>query len=164
MKYSGGFNVTLPTDREILLMRTFDAPRAVVFDMWTSPEHVTHWWDPSGVPLSSCEIDLRPGGSFRWVNNSDSGEHAFTGTYREIVPPKRLVFTVKISPSSAGALAELLFSQEGSQTKLTMRIACASPEDRDALLQMRVDAGTGRTLENLAVYLEHVKVLQGERL
>jgi hypothetical protein len=69
---------------------------------------------------------------------------------------------VKIFPSSPGALTELMFSQEGSQTKLTMRIECASIEGRDALLQMRVDAGTGRTLENLAMYLERVKIPRGE--
>jgi len=162
MKYAGGFNVTLPTDRQILLTRTFEAPRAAVFDAWTNAEHVKHWWDPSGVPLSSCEIDLRPGGSFRWVNSAHGGEHSFAGTYLEITPPERLVFTVKILPSSPGALTNLMFSQEGSQTKLTMRIECASIEDRDALLQMRVDAGTGRTLENLAIYLERVKIPRGE--
>jgi uncharacterized protein YndB with AHSA1/START domain len=162
MKYAGGFNVTLPTDREILLTRTFEAPRAAVFDAWTDPEHVKHWWDPSGVPLSSCEIDLRPGGSFRWVNSAHGGEHAFTGIYREIAPPERLVFTVNIFPSSPGALTELTFSQEGRQTKLTMRIECASIGDRDALLQMRVDAGAGRTLENLAMYLERVEIPRKE--
>jgi uncharacterized protein YndB with AHSA1/START domain len=162
MKYAGDFNVTLPTDAEILLTRTFEAPRATVFEAWTKAEHVMHWWDPSGVPLSSCEIDLRPGGSFRWVNRAHGGEHAFTGTYREITPPERLVFTVKILPSSPDAITTLMFSQEGSKTKLTMRIECASVEDRDALLQMRVDAGTGRTLENLAMYLDRVKVPRRE--
>jgi uncharacterized protein YndB with AHSA1/START domain len=162
MKYAGGFNVTLPSDRKILLTRTFEAPRAAVFDAWTNAEHVKHWWDPSGVPLSSCEIDLRPGGSFRWVNSAHGAEHAFTGIYHEITPPERLVFTVKISPSSPGALTELMFSEEGSQTKLTMSIECASIEERDALLQMRVDAGTGRTLQNLAMYLERIKIPGGE--
>lgn len=154
--YAGEFNVALPTDCQILLTRTFEAPRAAVFDAWTNAEHVKHWWDPSGVPLSSCEIDLRPGGSFRWVNTAHGGEHVFAGTYREIKPPERLVFTVKILPSSSSALTHLTFSEEGSRTKLTMRIECASMEDRDALLQMRVDAGTGRTLENLAIYLERI--------
>jgi uncharacterized protein YndB with AHSA1/START domain len=162
MKDAGGFSVTLPTDREILLTRTFEAPRAAVFDAWTNAEHVKHWWDPSGVPLSCCEIDLRPGGSFRWVNSAHGGEHPFTGTYREIKPPERLVFTVRILPSSPGALTILMFNQEGNQTKLTMRIECASIEDRDALLQMRVDAGTGRTLENLALYLERSMIPRGE--
>jgi uncharacterized protein YndB with AHSA1/START domain len=156
MKNARTFEVTTPTDREILLTRVFDAPRAAVFKAWTKAEHVKHWWDPSGVPLSACEIDLRPNGAFRWVNSAHVGEHSFTGTYREIKAPERLVFTVKILPSRPDPLATLLFSEDGSRTKLTMRIECSSIGDRDALLQMRIDVGTGRTLENLAEYLDRV--------
>jgi uncharacterized protein YndB with AHSA1/START domain len=153
MKNAGMFTVTTPNDREILLTRSFDAPRAAVFEAWTKAEHVKHWWDPRGVPLSGCEIDLRPNGAFRWVNSAHGEEHSFAGIYREIVAPERLVFTVKMFPSRPDPLATLLFSEHGSKTKLTMRIECNSIEDRDALLQMRIDVGTGRTLENLAEYL-----------
>jgi uncharacterized protein YndB with AHSA1/START domain len=153
MKNTTTFTVTTPTDCEIVLTRTFAAPRAAVFEAWTKAEHVKHWWDPSGVPLSSCEIDLRPNGAFRWVNSAHGGEHAFTGTYREITPPERLVFSVKMFPSRPEPLSTLLFSEEGNRTKLTMKIECGSLEDRDALLQMRIDVGTGRTLDNLAEYL-----------
>ena len=99
MKDAGTFRVTTPTDREILLTRTFDAPRETVFEAWTKAEHVRHWWDPSGFPLSVCEIDLRPNGVFRWVNSAHGAEHTFTGIYREIAAPERLVFTVKMFPS-----------------------------------------------------------------
>lgn len=156
MKNAGTFKVTTPTDRELVLTRIFDAPRAVVFEAWTKAEHVTHWWDPSGAPLSVCEIDLRPNGAFRWVNSASGGEHSFTGTYREITAPERLVFTVRILPSRPEPLATLLFSEDGSKTMLTMTIVCNSIEDRDALLQMRIDVGTARTLENLAEYLGRV--------
>ena len=81
MKNTGTFTVTTPTDREIVLTRIFDAPRAVVFEAWTKAEHVANWWDPSGVPLSVCEIDLRPNGAFRWVN---SGSRNGTLFYRHI--------------------------------------------------------------------------------
>jgi uncharacterized protein YndB with AHSA1/START domain len=157
MKNARTFEVTTPTDCEILLTRIFDAPRAAVFEAWTKAEHVKHWWDPSGVPLAACEIDLRPNGAFRWVNSAHGGEHSFTGTYREIVAPERLVFTVKILPSRPAPVATLLFSEDSGKTKLTMRIECNSLEDRDALLQMRIDVGTGRTLENLAEYLDRCK-------
>ncbi len=156
MKNAGTFKVTTPTDPKLVLTRIFDAPRAVVFEAWTKAEHVTHWWDPSGAPLSVCEIDLRPNGAFRWVNSAGGGEHFFTGTYREITAPERLVFTVRILPSRPEPLATLLFSEDGSKTKLMMTIECNSIEDRDALLQMRIDVGTARTLENLAEYLERV--------
>jgi uncharacterized protein YndB with AHSA1/START domain len=133
-----------------VVTRLFDAPRALVFEAWTKAEHVTHWWDPSGVPLAVCEIDLRPNGAFRWVNRTpDGGEgHSFTGIYREIAPPGKLVFT---GPDQG--VGTLVFTEEGKQTKLTITMECATKKDRDALLQMRVDAGTAQTLENLAAYL-----------
>jgi uncharacterized protein YndB with AHSA1/START domain len=145
-----------------VITRLFDAPRALVFEAWTKAEHVAHWWDPSGVPLAVCEIDLRPNGAFRWVNRApDGGEgHCFAGIYREITPPGRLVFT---SPSSPDQGATLVFTEEGKRTKLTMTIACASKQDRDALLEMRVDAGTARTLENLAAYLPTMRASRAPR-
>jgi uncharacterized protein YndB with AHSA1/START domain len=125
----------------------------VVFEAWTKAEHVAQWWDPSRTPLAVCEIDLRPNGAFRFVNQGPVGTtHPFTGIYREIVAPSRLVFTTP-SPSGAESVGTLVFSEHKGQTTLTMTIACASRTDRDALLQMRVDVGTARTLDNLDEYL-----------
>jgi uncharacterized protein YndB with AHSA1/START domain len=134
-----------------VVTRLFDAPRALVFEAWTKAEHVVHWWDPSGTPLAVCEIDLRPNGAFRFVNRApDGGEgHSFSGIYREIAPPEKLVFGF---PSGTG-VSTLRFTEQGKQTKLTITMECASKEEREALLQMRVDAGTARTLDNLAAYL-----------
>lgn len=151
MKNIGRVTITTPGDRQIVITRIFDAPRTVVFDAWTKAEHVAHWWDPSGVPLAVCEIDLRPNGAFRWVNRApDGGEgHSFAGHYREISRPGKLVFT----GSSSEQVGTLVFAEDGKKTKLTITIECATKQDRDALLQMRVDAGTAQTLENLAAYL-----------
>src|SRR5258706_12724009 len=157
MKNTGTFSVTTPTDREIVMTRIFDAPRSLVFEAWTKTEHVAHWWDPSGVPLSVCEIDLRPDGAFRWVHaGADEAGYSFTGTYREITPPERLVFATRMFPSNPESVRTLVFTEESGKTKLTMTIECSSIEDRDALLKMRVDAGTGRTLGNLAEYLRKI--------
>jgi uncharacterized protein YndB with AHSA1/START domain len=151
----GPVTITTPSDRQIVITRLFDAPRALVFEAWTKAEHVAHWWDPSGAPLAVCEIDLRPNGAFRWVNRSpDGGEgHTFTGIYREIVPPERLAFT---APSSPEQVSTVVFTKEGTKTKLTITIACASKQERDAMLRMRVDAGTAQTLANLAAYLPRI--------
>jgi uncharacterized protein YndB with AHSA1/START domain len=148
----GPVTITTPGDRQILVIRLFDAPRPVVFEAWTKVEHVKHWWDPSGIPLAICEIDLRPNGFFRWVNQAPNGGegHSFTGVYREIVPPEKLVFSAPDSPEQVGTL---VFTEEGKKTRLTLTIECASRKDRDALLQMRVDVGTAQTLQNLAAYL-----------
>jgi uncharacterized protein YndB with AHSA1/START domain len=152
---SGALEVTTPTAYEIVMKRAFDAPRTTVFDAWTKAEHVTRWWDPSGVPLAACEIDLRPNGAFRWVHRTpDGGEgHAFTGLYREINPPERLVFAVRMFPSGPDPLGTLVLDEDGNTTRLTLTLACATQKDRDALLQMRIDAGTAKTLANLAAYL-----------
>ena len=149
MNNFGAVTVTTPGDRQIVVTRLFDAPRDLVFEAWTKAEHVTHWWDPSGVPLAVCEIDLRPNGAFRWVNRApDGGEgYSFAGIYREIVPPQKLVFVGLLGS------ATLVFTENGEKTKLTMTIECATRQDRDTLLQMRVDAGTAQTLNNLAAYL-----------
>jgi uncharacterized protein YndB with AHSA1/START domain len=77
-----------PGSTTIMVTRFFDAPPSAVFEAWTKAEHVAHWWDPSGAPLAVCEIDLRPGGAFRWVNQAAKGiEYSFTGTYHQITPP-----------------------------------------------------------------------------
>jgi len=146
--------VTTPSEREIVITRTFDAPRATVFEAWTKPEHVTHWWDPTGVPLAVCEIDLRPNGAFRFVNHDEGAkDHAFAGIYREISAPTRLAFATVTGGGVPESVGTLVFDEERGHTTLTITIACASKADRDFLLQLRVDAGTVRTLENLATYL-----------
>jgi uncharacterized protein YndB with AHSA1/START domain len=144
----------MPSDREIVITRAFDAPRTVVFDAWTKAEHIARWWDPSGAPLAVCEIDLRPNGAFRFVHQGPDGlKHPFTGVYREIAAPARLVFTTRISPSGAESVGTLVFSEHEGRTTLTMTIECQSMADRDALLRMRIDVGTTRTLDNLDEYL-----------
>src|SRR6478672_1749564 len=149
--------VTMPSDREIVITRDFDAPRAVVFEAWTTAEHVAQWWDPSGAPLAVCEIDLRPGGAFRFVHQGPGGTaHPFKGAYREIAPPGRLVFVTPASPAGAETVGTLVFTEHQGKTTLTMTMACASKEHRDALLKMRVDVGTIRTLDNLEAYLNTI--------
>jgi len=143
--------VAEPGQPTIVMKRNFDAPRHAVFAAWTQAEHVRHWWDPTGRPLAICEIDLRPAGRFRWVNQGAKGEdYPFVGSYVEVAPPERLVLKV----TSPEALATLIFRESGSGTALTMTIACVSIAARDELLQMRVDTDTACTLDNLAKYLE----------
>jgi uncharacterized protein YndB with AHSA1/START domain len=143
-----------PGKPTIVMTRLFDAPPAVVFEAWTKPEHVAQWWDPAGRPLAVCEIDLRPQGAFRWVNRqADGTEHEFAGIYREIRTPELLVFTARTSPSGPESVGTLIFRENKGQTEFSMTIECSSVEHRDAMIKMRVDAGTARTLENLSAYL-----------
>ena len=155
MHVLGKFSHTAEPGKPTLVMtQTFDAPRVEVFDAWTTPDQVALWWDPTGEPLAVCEIDLRPNGAFRWINAGDMGaKFPFTGTYCEIAPPERLVFQARMSPTSPLQVATLLFVENDGRTTLTMRIECQSAAQRDEMLSRRVDAGTAKTLQNLAVYL-----------
>ena len=91
---SGTATVTLPTDEQILITREFDAPKHLVFKAWTTPELVKRWWNAKRGEVTVAEIDLRVGGTWRYVMVADSGfEVGFHGEYREIVPNERLVST-----------------------------------------------------------------------
>ena len=91
---SGTAKVTLPADDQILITREFDAPRELVFKAWTTPELVARWWSGERGKVTSIDIDLRVGGTWRYVMEANEGfEVAFHGEYREIVPNERLVNT-----------------------------------------------------------------------
>lgn len=140
----------LVIDREshtIRLTRDFDAPRAEIFEAWTKPEHVACWWDAAGAPLATCEIDLRPGGSFKFVTTGHP-DMAFAGTYREVAPPSRLVF------DALGAIGRVTFHQVSGKTHMVVEIECRSAEHLDQFLEMGVDVGTARTLDNLVAYAQ----------
>lgn len=135
------------TTNTIVLTRKFTAPRTEVFEAWTQPEQVASWWDPSGARLSKCEIDLRPGGAFSFVPQGPEDGPTFDGIYREIAPPKKLVF------EAMGALGSVVLEDVGGNTLMTVSITCASAAQLDQMLQMGVAVDTSRTLDNLVVYI-----------
>ena len=134
------------TTHSIKLEREFAASPAQVFQAWTQPEHVKCWWDPAGDPLAACEIDLRPGGSFKFVSKGRP-EMPFTGTYREIVPGQRLVF------EALGATGRVSLRQDAGKTHMLVEIQCRSAQHLDEYLKMGVDVGTSQTLNNLVAYM-----------
>ncbi len=149
----GGATVTLPSDCAIVITRTFAAARADVFDAWTTPARIADWWDPRGLPLAECEVDLRPGGAFRFVPQGSATARTFSGQYREIVAPERLVFVTPGPSPEAHTVGTLVFEEHDGVTTLTITMTAASPADRDTLLSHRVDRGTVQTLEHLAAHL-----------
>ena len=92
---TGATTFATPSDLEIEVTRVVDAPRELVFDAWTKPEHITHWMlGPDGWTMPVCEIDLRVGGAWHFVwRRADGGEMEMRGEYREVAPPERLVST-----------------------------------------------------------------------
>jgi len=149
---SGSFKVTTPSDQEIRLTRLFNAPRHLVFEAMTKPAHVRRWWgclgDGYSVPV--CEIDLRPGGKWRFVNRHPKGEAAFHGEYQEIAPPDRLVFTEIFEdfPDSP-SLVTAEFTEERGQTRMTVTARYQSLEVRDMVIASGMAKGAGISYDRL---------------
>lgn len=139
---SAGFTVDEAT-HTIRFVRDLDASPARVFAAWTKPEQLALWWDATGEKLAACEIDLRPGGAFRFVT-SHHPDKPFAGVYTEILPPTLLAFEAN------GASGKVMLAQQSGGTRLTVEIACRSPEHLAQFVAIGVAAGTSRTLDNLA--------------
>src|SRR5947207_15661949 len=113
-------------ERELTVTRVFDAPREVVFGAWTDPAQAALWWGPQGFTTISCEMDVRPGGAYRACMRSPEGtRHCRRGTYREIVPPERLVFTFAWEDAAGDlgheTLVTVTFADAGrGKTRLTL--------------------------------------------
>ncbi len=136
--------MTLQGDREILITREFDAPAALVFRAWTDPELVPRWWTARRGTMDVCEIDLRVGGSWRYVMTTLEGgfEVGFHGEYREIVPGERLVHTeVFEGMPDAAALDVITFDERAGRTLVTMLVRHELPEHRDAHIASGMEDG-----------------------
>ena len=156
---SGTAKVTLPTDKEIIITREFDAPRELVFRAWTTPELVKRWWHANRGEATIAEIDLRVRGTWRYVMIADGGQEVgFHGEYREIVPNERIVSTEVYegmpqgdSPEQ-GTLNTASFAEEGGRTTLTILVEAPSREIRDAIIDSGMEAG----LQDALALLEQV--------
>jgi uncharacterized protein YndB with AHSA1/START domain len=129
----------------IAFERKLPVSRAEVFDAWTKPEQISEWWDPTGARLVTCEIDLRPGGAFRFVN--DGHGPPFTGTYAVIERPSRLVF------EAMGSVGTVTLEAAGNTTRMSVTIRCASKEQLEHFVAMGIAPNTDRTLDNLVRYV-----------
>src|SRR6266545_3886290 len=123
---NGSLKVTTPSEREIAMTRVFDAPRKLVFDAHSKPELLKRWLGVHhGYSLAVCEIDLRVGGSYRYVWRApDGAEMGMRGVYREVVPPERIVATESFDePWYPGdAVSTLTLAEEGGRTTLTLSV------------------------------------------
>ena len=153
-KSSSTLNIELPSDREILLTRTFDAPRALVFQTMTDPALIPKWWGPRGCMTIVDKMDMRPGGEWRFIHRSPKGDAAFRGVYREIVPPERLVYTFEWEGLPGHISTETVtFVERDGKTTLINRVEFASVEDRDGMLRSGMEKGATETMDRLAELL-----------
>jgi len=146
------FEVTKISDQEIRMTRLFDAPRRILFEAMSKPEHVKRWWgnlgDGYSVPV--CEIDLRPGGKWRFVNRHPKGEAIFYGEYTEISPPDRIVYTEIFAPfPDSVSVVTALLTEEGGKTRLTATVKYPSREVRDMVLGTGMERGAAISYDHL---------------
>jgi uncharacterized protein YndB with AHSA1/START domain len=145
--------VTTPTDREIMMIRVFDAPRALVFEAMTKPEHIKHWWGNlgEGYSVPVCEVDLRVGGKWRFVNRTPKGEEAtFYGEYREVNPPDRVVFTEIFEPfPDAVSVVTSVLTEENGKTRMVATIEYPSREVRDMVKATGMERGAAISYDRL---------------
>jgi uncharacterized protein YndB with AHSA1/START domain len=146
---------SMPSDNEIAITRMFGAPRRLIFEAHTNPVHVQRWLlGPEGWTMPVCEIDLRPGGIWRYVwRRSDGSEMEMSGVYQEIVPHERLVCTERWGVEWPETLNTLLLDEQGGKTTLTQRIRYPSKEARDAAFATGMSDGATVSYERLADYL-----------
>ena len=159
---SGTAILTLPADEEILVTRDFDAPKHLVYKAWTTPELVSRWWPGRRGKMTSAEIDLRVGGSWRYVMVAEGGyEVAFHGEFREIVENERIVNTEIYEGTPEGdsppTLNVITFTElPDGRTRLEMLTQCPSKEIRDIIVDSGMETGLQEgmdILEEIAISL-----------
>ena len=157
MKDSGALKVTTRGDREIVMTRVLDAPCSMVFDAFTKPELVRRWLlGPEGWSMPVCEIDLRVGGTYRYVWRHAKGhEMGMGGVFREIVPPERIVSTEKFDEAwyPGEAVGTLVLTERDGKTTVTQTVLYQSREAREAVLKSPMESGVAAGYDRLAELL-----------
>ncbi len=145
---AGATTVTTPTDREIHIERVFDAPRDRVFAAFTDPKLIPEWWGPTTVV---DQMDVRPGGSWRFVaQNPDGSETGFRGAFREVTPPERIVQTFEWEGMPGHVHVQTaVFEDLGDRTKLTTTLLFDTTEERDGLLAHGGEQGMNESYARL---------------
>jgi uncharacterized protein YndB with AHSA1/START domain len=152
-------DVSLPSDNEILMTRTFNAPRDVVWEAMTKPEHVRNWYGYREFTMPVCEMDVKIGGKWRYVSIAPNGDEIeFYGEYREIVPPERIVFTEIFAPfPDTESVVTSTFDEEDGVTTFRCRVWYPSKEVRDMVLGTGMEKGAALSYERLAEVIETLK-------
>lgn len=146
------FQVTTPSDDEIRMTRLFNAPRELVIEAMTKPEHLKQWWGRlgEGYSVPVCEIDFRPGGKWRMVNRHPKGEAGFYGEYREIALPDRIVFTEIYEPfPDAVSVVTAEYREESGKTRMTVTVRYSSAQVRDMVFASGMVKGAGTSYDRL---------------
>jgi uncharacterized protein YndB with AHSA1/START domain len=152
-----------PSPREIMMTRVFDAPRELVFKAYTDPEHVPHWWGQRGATTIVDQMDVRPGGAWRYIQREANGEeYAFRGEYREVAPPERLVYTFEFEGMPGHVVVDTAtFEEHDGKTTVTVSSLFDTVEDRDGMLESGMESGANESWDRLAELLERLQQQAG---
>ena len=155
--------VTLPSDSQVEVRRSFKAPRALVYRAYSEPELVRRWMlGPPGWTMPVCEVDMRVGGTYRWRwrSEQDGSEFGFTGVFREVDAPRRVVHTEAFDPGTTGdgypgeAVVTITFEEDGGITTVTTNIDFGSREARDAAMSTGMTDGMEMSYQRLDTELQ----------
>ena len=152
---SSATTFTTPSDREVTMTRVFDAPRRLVFEAWTNPKHLPHWMlGPEGWTMPVCEVDLRPGGAWRFVwRKADGSEMEMHGLYREVKPPERVVSTESWGGEWPETINTLTLTEKDGQTTMSQTVLYPSKDARDAAMKTGMKDGASMSFDRLAEHL-----------
>ncbi|MFI7602002.1 SRPBCC domain-containing protein [Actinoplanes sp. NPDC049681] len=144
--------ISTPSDTELVMTRTFDAPKALVFAAYTEADHIRHWWG-RGNPLD-VTIDFRVGGTWRFVETADGRQHAFRGEFRDIQAPDTFTWTFEYEPMPGQvAVGRYVFTEQDGRTTVTSTTTFTSQADRDDMIESGMEAGAEQSYAALDVYL-----------
>jgi len=152
------------TDREIVLTRVFDAPRELVWEAWTDPKHVVHWWGPRGFTTTIEKMDVRPGGVWKHVMHGPDGtDYPNSSVFKEVVKPERIVYShgggKKGGPGAHFVATWTFEALDGDKTRVTMRGVFDTAADRDMVVkEYGAIEGGKQTLERFAEYLAKMSI------
>jgi uncharacterized protein YndB with AHSA1/START domain len=143
--------VAEPASHGIVMTRTFDAPRELVFKAYTDPEAIPQWWGPRETQTTVDQLEARPGGQWRFVQRDpDGGEYGFHGVFHDVRSPERLVYTFEFEGMPGHVLLETItFEERDGRTTLTDQSVFQTVEDRDGMLQSGMESGASDSLDRL---------------
>ena len=158
-------DATTAADRTFVMERVFDAPRELVFEAFSNPEHLKYWWGPKGWTLPVCEVDFRPGGVWLYCMRGPNGEESWgKATYGDIKPPEKIVYTDNFVDRDGNVLANtpqmqitVTFEALEDKTRVINRAVFGSVEELDTVLKMGMAEGANQTWDRLEAFLEHAQ-------
>ena len=147
--------IVKPTERKIVIERSFDAPRELVFKAYTNPNHIPEWWGPENLTTVVESMELKVGGVWRFIQRDSAGkEYAFSGVYHEIVFPSRLVFSFEFEGMKGHILMQTIkFEETEGRTKITTTVPYQSIQDLEGMLNAGMEKDNNESMDRFAELL-----------